>query len=80
MTIETAMKTYTGIGEVWPALTAGEKETIQTCGDPLGIADVLNALAGVGWGWSGCEGAHHTATKVPVFAAGPGADHFINWS
>jgi len=64
MTIETAIKTYTGIGGVWPALTARERETIRSCNDPLGIADVLNARAGVGWGWSGCEGAHHTGTKV----------------
>lgn len=28
------------------------------------------------WGWSGCKGAHHTGTLVPVFAAGPGAELF----
>ncbi len=75
-TIDTAMKAYAGIGGAWPALSAQERETIRSCGDPLGIADVLNARAGVAWGWSGCEGAHHTSTKVPVFAAGPGAEQF----
>ena len=76
MTIDAAMRTYAGIGDVWPALSARERESIRSCGDPLGVADVLNARAGVGWGWSGCAGAHHTRTRVPVFAAGPGADRF----
>jgi len=75
-TIDTAMQAYAGIGRAWPALTAQEREAIRSCGDPLGVADVLNARAGVAWGWSGCEGAHHTGTRVPVFAAGPGAEQF----
>jgi alkaline phosphatase len=76
MTIDAAMKTYAGIGGPWPGLTARERDAIRMCGDPLGIADVLNARAGIGWGWGGCEGAHHTPTKVLVFAAGPGAAAF----
>ena len=76
MTVETAMRTYAGIGDVWPGLTAAEKGVIRACGGDLGIADVLSARAGVSWGWGGCEGAHHTATKVQVFAAGSGAGQF----
>ncbi len=76
LTIDAAMKTYAGIGGAWPALTTRERDAIRACGDPLGIADVLNARAGIGWGWSGCEGAHHTSTKVLVFASGPGAAQF----
>jgi alkaline phosphatase len=75
-TIDAVMKSYAGIGGTWPALTAQERESIRACGDPLGVADVLNTRAGVAWGWSGCEGAHHTSTRVPVFAAGPGAGLF----
>ena len=75
-TIDNAMLSYAGIGRGWPALTAQEREAIRSCGDPLGVADVLNARAGVAWGWSGCEGTHHTSTKVPVFATGPGAEQF----
>lgn len=76
MTVETAMKTYAGIGGAWPPLSAQEKEAIRSCDDPLGIADVLNARARVRWGWSGCEGAQHTRTQVPVFATGPDAAQF----
>ena len=74
--IEAAMKTYAGIGDTWPGLTAQERAAIVACDDPLGIADVLNARANVAWGWGGCTGAHHTGTKVPVFATGPGSDPF----
>ncbi len=73
MTIEAAMRTYAGIGDVWPALSSAEVEAIRSCADPLGIADVLNARARVGWGWTDCEGGHHTGTQVPVYAAGPGS-------
>jgi alkaline phosphatase len=74
MALERAMKTYAGIGDAWPPLTRQEKESIGSCTDGQGIADVLSARAGVTWGWSGCEGGHHTPAKVPVFAAGSGAE------
>ena len=68
------MKAYAGIGDAWPPLTRREKRRIESCRDGQGIADVLSARAGVTWRWSGCEGGHHTPAKVPVFAAGPGAE------
>jgi alkaline phosphatase len=73
-TLESAMKTYAGIGGAWPPLTRQEKRRIESCRDGQGIADVLSARAGVTWKWSGCEGGHHTPAKVPVFATGPSAE------
>lgn len=72
--LERAMRTYAGIGGAWPALTRQEKARIGSCDDHQGIADVFSARAGLTWGWSGCEGGHHTPVKVPVFASGPGAE------
>jgi len=79
MTIEAALETYAGVGgkgSPWPKLSAQEIQHIQSCGDALGISDVLNARAGVSWGWSDCKGGHHTGVEVDVFAYGPGAEKF----
>jgi alkaline phosphatase len=72
MSVAQAMKTYAGIS----SLSTQEKDAISTCKSDLGIADVLNARAGVTWGWGACEGAEHTPTQVQVFATGPGAAAF----
>jgi alkaline phosphatase len=73
-TLESALKTYAGIGDAWPPLTPREKRRIESCDDGKGIADVLSDRAGVTWRWRGCEGGHHTPGKAPVFATGPGAE------
>ncbi len=73
-TLESALKTYAGIGDAWPPLTRGEKRRIESCDDGQGIADVLSDRAGVAWRWRGCQGGQHTAVKIPVFATGPGAE------
>jgi alkaline phosphatase len=76
MSLEKALKVYAGIGDDWPSLSNDERRAIESCGDALGISDFFNARAGLTWGWSNCEGGHHTPTEVPVFATGPGAEDF----
>ena len=69
--ITQAMQTYAGITP-----TKAEVALIQSCNSELGVSDALNLRAGVAWGWGPCEGGHHTATKVPVYAFGPGSTTF----
>jgi alkaline phosphatase len=76
MSIEDALDAYAGIGSKWPPLTAQEKQQIQSCGEELGVSDVLSARSGVSWAWSGCEGGNHTGELIDVFAYGPGSDAF----
>jgi alkaline phosphatase len=70
MSAEEVLETYAGVD--WDDLTAAEKQGIEDYGE-MGISDVLTARANVAWGWSGRDEGSHTATKVPVFAFGPGS-------
>ena len=75
MSINTAMQTYAGFTP-----TRAQKALIESCDSELGVSDAINDAAGVGWGWGPCEGGHHTATKVPIYAFGPGASTFDSTS
>jgi alkaline phosphatase len=70
MSAEDVLETYAGVA--WGDLTPLEKQGIEDYGE-MGISDVLTARANVAWGWSGRDEGSHTATKVPVFAFGPGS-------
>ncbi|MEX0755891.1 MAG: alkaline phosphatase [Actinomycetota bacterium] len=70
--IKEALLTHAGITNP----TQAEIDLIQSCDSTSGVSDALSLRAGVSWGWGPCEGGHHTPTKVPVYAFGPGATTF----
>jgi alkaline phosphatase len=72
MPIADAWLEYTDLEE----LTEDEVDAIEACDSSTGIADVLSERAGVDWAWGECDDGEHTATRVPVFATGPGASAF----
>jgi alkaline phosphatase len=76
------------VESIWGAIRAGMDidlgsltevevgQAIEECDSSTGIADVLSERAGVTWGWGACDDGEHTATRVPVYATGPGASAF----
>jgi alkaline phosphatase len=58
---------YTGVTD----LTADELDRLLATPGPRDVAALLNRRAHVGWTTGG-----HTATDVPLYATGPGADRF----
>lgn len=73
--VTSAMQQYAGFT---PDRT--QKALIASCDSELGVSDAINNAANVGWGWGPCEGGHHTATKVPIYAFGPGSTTFDSTS